>query len=241
MGSVKKKFKGGKHNNAKTGLSFDTSTICPLTAAGKPCAYCYVNTQRVNGGYLKKGLSNHDPYDGWVLRLRQETVDKLNGVGGIRMFSFSDYHVKHRKDIERFLGDCDMRNLRAKAITKQISFIKHHHDNPVISVIHLSIDNLKGRVGRSPITHPMAKRMRELYDKVIVRAVILNDEDAEYFGGQDWVDVLTFNHGGNGFKQFRKVDLKAAAKKYPNRVCCVGENCFDCETKCGLYAHVGVS
>lgn len=233
MGSVR--FKGGKHSNAKTGLSFDTTTICPLTRAGKPCAYCYVNAQRVNGGYLKKGVSDHDPYDGWVLRLRQETVDRMNKAGGIRMFSFADYVVKHRKDVERFLADCDMRSLKAKAITKQVSFIHHFHDNPVITTIHVSIDNLKGKVGRSPITHPMAKRLRGLYDKVKVRCVVLCDEDEKYFGAQKWVDILTYNHAAvKGFKQYDRAYLKAAHKRFPGRVCCVTGECATCPVKCGL-------
>lgn len=239
MGSVK--FKGGKHHNAKTGLSYDLSTVCPLTRAGKPCAYCYVNTQRVNGGYLKKGESKYDPYDGWVLRLRQETVDRLNRVGGIRMFSFADYFPEYRKDVVRFLSDCDMRGLGAKAITKQLTFVKHFHDNPVITTIHLSIDNLKGKIGRSPISHPVAKQSRQLYDKVKVRAVILCDEDLEYFGAQKWVDILTFNHGCNGFRMFTKKEIKAAAKRFPNRVCCVTGTCIGCKTKCGLYEHMRVA
>lgn len=239
MGTVK--FKGGRHKNAKTGLSFDLTTVCPLTRAGRPCAYCYVKTQRDNGGYLKKGVSKYDPYDGWILRLRQETVDALNKVGGIRMFSFGDYFPEYRGDVDRFLNDCDLRQLRAKAITKQLSFIEHHHDNPLISVIHLSIDNLKGKIGRSPITHPVAKRTRELYKKVKVRAVVLDNEDLAYFGSQDWVDVLTLNHGTNGFKIFSKDERAAAARRYPNRVCCVKGTCIGCKVKCGLFDHLRVA
>lgn len=236
MGSCS--FKGGKHDNGKTGLSFDTCTVCPLTRAGRPCAYCYVNTQRKNGGYLKKGRSLHDAYDGWVLRLRQETVDKMNRYGGIRMFSFGDYDVRHRKDVEKFLEDCNTRRLGAKAITKQLAFVEHFHDYPGLRTIHISVDNLKGKIGRSPITHPVAKRTRKDYDKVKVRSVILYDEDVDYFGSQEWVDILTFNHGCNGFKFFSKAEVKAASKKYPYRVCCVTGTCASCKTKCGLFDHV---
>lgn len=227
-------FKGGKHSNQKTGLSYDISTVCPLARAGKACAYCYVNSQRQNNGHYQKGESLYDPYDGWVLRLRQETVDRLNESGGIRMFSFGDYILKYRRDVMRFTEDCDLRDLKAKAITKQMSFVKHFHDNPVISTIHISIDNLKGRIGRSPIAHPVAKRTRELYDKVRVRAVILSDDDLKYFGSQSWVDILTFNHSLNGFKLFSREEIRQAAKDYPGRVCCAEHTCAECEIKCGL-------
>lgn len=232
-------FKGGKHSNSKTGLSFDTTTICPLTRAGKPCAYCYVNTERKNGGYLKKGESEFDRYDGWVLRLRQETVDSLNMVGGVRMFGFGDYVVKHRREVEKFLNDCDLRDLKAKAITKQTAFVEHFHDHPMVTTVHCSIDNLKGSIGRSPITHPKAKQLRELYDKVKVRSVVLNDEDLEYFGQQAWVDILTFNHVINGFKLFSRAEIKAAAERFPGRVCCAADSCATCQTKCGLFEHPG--
>jgi hypothetical protein len=227
-------FKGGKHTNAKTKLSYDLSTICPLIRAGKGCEYCYVAAQRESDGWLKKQESDYDKYDGWVLRLRQDTVDELNEVGGIRMFSFGDYFPEHRKDVDRFLEDCDVRGLRAKAITKQLSFVKHFHDNPVISVIHVSVDNLKGRVGRSPITHTMAQRYRNLYDKVRVRSVVLSDEDMEYFGSQDWVDILTFNHAMNGFKLFSREEVEAAAKRFAGRVCCETKKCKGCKVRCGF-------
>lgn len=227
-------FPGGKHNNSKTGLSFDVTTICPLTRAGKPCAYCYVNTHRKLKDSFSKIPSRYDRYDGFVLRMRQDSIDQMNEVGGIRMFSFGDYFPEHRPDIERFLTDCDIRRLKAKAITKQLRFVHVFHDNPAISTMHISIDNLKGNVGRSPINHVMAKKTRLLYSKVKVRAVVLNEEDLQYFGKQSWVDILTLNHGMNGFHSFTHDEVKKAAARYPGRVCCAGKTCSGCRIKCGL-------
>ena len=147
-----KVFPGGKHMNSKTFMSYDISTLCPLTAANKSCVYCYVESQRVHNGFYKKAKSRHDAYDGWVLRLRQESIDKMNRVGGLRMFSWGDYQPKYRHEVAHLLDDCATRSLYAKAITKVLSFVNHFHDHPIISTVHLSIDNLKGDIGRSPIT-----------------------------------------------------------------------------------------
>ena len=227
-------FQGGKHKNMKTGLSFDVTTICPLTRAGRPCSYCYVNTHRKMGDAHSKGRSKYDRYDGFVLRLKKSTIDQLNEVGGIRMFSFGDYFSEHRDDVERFLLDCDLRRLYAKTITKQLKFVHVFHDNPRISTIHISVDNLKGNIGRSPINHPTAKRTRDKYKKVRVRAVILSEEDLNYFEKQSWVDILTLNHGINGFHNFTAADRSRIAKQYPGRVCCAGHVCRNCEIMCGL-------
>lgn len=227
-------YPGGKHSNSKTVMSFDPTTICPLQRAGKPCEYCYVQTQRRNGGWLKKGMSKYDPYDDFVLRLRQESIDELNDVGGMRMFSFGDYLPQFKKDVDRFLYHCSLRKLGTKAITKQIKFIKTFHDYPSLKTIHLSVDNLKGNVGRSPITHPMAMKIRQLYKKVKIRAVVLSHEDLEYFGKQDWVDILTLNHGANGFHMFTAKERDEAVENHPGKICCAHKTCAACEIQCGL-------
>lgn len=231
---MEKGLVGGKHMNQKTGLSFDTTTVCSLARAKVPCEYCYVQSERDNKGWFAKGRILYDRYDGFVMRLRQDKIDKLNKTGGIRMFSFGDFLQTHHKDVERFLDDCLLRGLDAKAITKQVKFIEWYHAHGAIKVIHLSIDNLQGDVGRSPITHPLARRIRQTHRKVQIRAVVLNQDDLDYFGKQKWVDILTLNHGNNGFHWFKKEERQAAANLYPGRVCCVSKNCFDCEIRCGL-------
>jgi hypothetical protein len=227
-------FKGGKHVNAKTMLSFDPTTLCPLTRAGKACAYCYVATSRKNGGYLVKGTSEHDPYDRWVLRMRGATVRRLNRCGGLRMFSFGDFMPEHIADITQFLFDCGLRGLKTKAITKQPSFVRQFHDHPGLTLVHVSIDNLKGEVGRSPVTHRAARLLRDRYDKVRVRAVCLSPEDVDFFGRREWVDILTLNHGMNGFHMFQRADKKEIAQQYPGRVCCAEVFCRKCQVRCGL-------
>ena len=224
------KQKATFRRNRKTILSFDCTSVCHRLAAGNPCAYCYVEAAR-NSGYRPKRKVEYLPYDNWVLRLKQETVEKLNECGGVRMFSHGDYVAKHRQDVVRFLDDCHLRGLKAKAITKVETFLRHHHNHPALAVCHVSIDSL-GKVGGSPISFEKAKTLRKVYPKALVRCVCLSPEDLTYFGKQHWVDIITLNHGQNGFHQFTKAEKAAAALKYGDRLCCSASICSSCNIKC---------
>ena len=223
---------GCKHCNAKTLLSFDTTTICPQMRRGHPCIYCYVAASREDT-FRAKAVIYDDEYDGWVLRMRPETVQRLRDMGGLRMFSFGDYLRRHRKEIKKFLDDCQVRELPVKAITKIVQFVYDWHDHSAIQVINVCVDDFKGRQGRSPISMSVAMKLRERYRKVRVRAVVLSEEELKKFGGDLRVDILTLNHGNNGFHQFSMEEHEAAAAKYPNRVCCELKVCDGCTVLCG--------
>ena len=223
---------GGKHKNSKAKYSVDFTTLCTLTRQGKSCAYCYVASARRNGEYMAKTVIEYEPYNGFVKKMRPAVIKELNRVGGIRLFSFSDYTPEHRKDIRAFLDDCLEEKLDVKAITKSAEFIRIFQAHGALKLIHLSIDNLAR--GGSPITFALAKRYRKRYPKVLIRAVALDDVDLEYFGGEDWVDILTLNHCINGFHLFSRRELDQAYKKYPGRVCCKTGVCSTCRVKCGL-------
>lgn len=218
-------------DNGKTLRSFDVTTVCARARAGNPCPYCYVETARKHG-FRPKSVVDYTPYDGWVMTLKQDTIDRLNAMGGCRMFSFADYEPSFRADCRRFLGDCCLRGLSAKTVTKVPLFVAHHHDNPAISVIHLSVDSLKK--GGSQVRHETAIRMRERYRKVLVRAVCLSREDLEHFGTCGWVDILTLNHGQNGFHQFSQAERDEAARQYGGRLCCADKVCEKCSVRCGV-------
>lgn len=230
MSAIQRK-NGTKHKNSKTVISFDTTTICPRVRAGRPCAYCYVQNTRNNGGYRAKSLIEHETYSGWVSTLTQDKKDLLNSMGGIRMFSFGDYMPAHRQDVQRFLDDCEANKVYAKAITKVPLFIPHFHDHPALTTIHVSIDNLKKQ--GSNVTHARAQQLREKYDKVAVRAVCVSREDVEWALAQPWVDILTLNHVmAKGMRYFTRVEKTTLARQYPRRVCCANHNCTDCKVKC---------
>ena len=224
---------GCRHCNAKTILSFDTTTMCNKMRRGHPCVYCYVSNSR-DGGFRSKSVIMDDKYDGWVKRLRPETVSRLEEIGGLRMFAFGDYLRKHRMEVRKFLEDCQDVMIPVKAITKVFSFVSDWHDHPAISVLNVSVDNVTGKGGRSPISLEVAEELRARYRKVRIRSVCLSDDDVEFFGKNKKVDVLTLNHGRNGFKVFSAAEHKAIEARYPDRVCCVNRTCEGCSVRCGL-------
>jgi hypothetical protein len=212
--------------NQKTYRSVDFSTDCPKRRAGNPCPYCYVETAR-RIGYNAKGVFSCR-YNGGIARMRQATIDKLNRCGGIRLFSFGDYMPHMARDVESFLNDCAKRGLKVKAITKQWRFVARFHDHKAIRVIHLSVD----KTG-SGVNHKTARAYRKKYSKVLVRCVALSSADVEWFGARKWIDIITLNHGANGFEQFRKDKRARIEKAFPGRVCCETGNCETCPIKCG--------
>lgn len=224
-------------NNTKTYRSFDTSTICPRREEGNSCPYCYVENERVHGSMYGKREIKEIPYDGMVMRMSPNTIEKLNAMGGMRMFAFSDYIPKHAAWVRQFLDECEFRGLGTKVITKVPLFIRHFHDHPAINVIHASVDS----IGYG-IPYARAKRDREQFAKVRVRAVCLNPEDLEWFGRQEWVDILTLNHGfgkgNNRYHRFTPEERERAAIAYGTRLCCQTHVCATCHVKCAYTPYV---
>jgi len=216
---------GGLWKNSKTHRCVDFTTICPRRREGKPCAYCYVETARKNN-FNAKALIDHVKYDGVIRRLDKVTLDNLRQCGGLRLFSFSDYMPEHDADIKAMLDDCLRVGLTVKAITKQPAFVRKYHDHPAIGIIHMSVD----RVG-SGVKHRIAREYRKKYAKAAVRCVVLNDADLTYFQSKDWIDVITLNHGANGFKPYRNA-VKASLAEADPRICCVSGKCISCKLKC---------
>ena len=214
-------------NNLKTIKSCDFDTSCPKRNAGKPCAYCYVENARKIGFNAKKIYQTQ--YNNELLRMRQGTIDKLNRVGGLRLFSFGDYIRDTQYDSTKALLDhASEIGLQVKAITKQTDFIDDFWDHKAISVIHISIDNIGDGVD-----HTIAKKYRALYDKVLIRCVILKLEDLDALR---FSDIFTFNHGNNGFHNFKKIEIHDLARRFSieNKICCASQNCLTCAVKCGI-------
>ena len=220
---------GGKHSNSKTLMSVDFTTVCNGT-----CAYCYVAASRRGKGFRAKGTVDYEPYDGFVRRLKKETIAKLNAIGGIRLFSFADYFRKHDMDIRMFLDDCSEVGLWVKALTKRLEFVDKYINHPALKVINISVDNIAGGKNCGPVTFRAARRYRDKYHKVLVRCAALDYIDVDFFGEQPWMDVITLNHGRNGFHSFTNMEKQAVGKKYPGRVCCLKTTCEGCMLRCGL-------
>ena len=214
--------------NAKTIRSCDFTTDCPLRRKGKACKYCYVESAR-DINYNAKNIVDFMGYDGAVKKYTRQTIEKLNGAGGIRLFSFGDYMPDHRNDCQRFLDDCHAKGLQVKAITKQTLFIDTFGSHPAIRRIHISIDNTND----SPVAWETAKEYRDSNNKVKIRCAIMKDEDIK---AMEFVDVFTFNHARglkkHGFKMYSKKKVAEMAKIYPGKVCCQTGNCATCPIKC---------
>lgn len=235
---------GGEHTNSKTIRSYDASTLCRRMREGNPCLYCYVNIARKYGFQAKKVI-DYQPYNGFVQSYPQKLIDCLNALGGIRLFSYADYLPEHDKDISQLLDDCQARGLMAKAITKEEGFIARFHDHPAVSVIHVSIDSLKGsKAGRSPISNSRARALRNRYAKLLVRVVLLDWNDVIHYGSCDWADILTPNHKiipnqrNRSFVLFSKAQRQQMGKDYPGRVCAASPSgkCKDCVVHCGAFS-----
>jgi hypothetical protein len=229
---------GGKHDNMKTTLSVDFTTVCGPMRKGAPCAYCYVNNKRCGSGAMKKRIVMHEGYDGWVLRLRQPMVDTLNKDGGLRLFGSGDYLPDQRVDMKALLDDCVERGIQCRALTKSTVFVRHFVDHPAVRVINLGIDALAPELGRSPVSWELARKYRDEYEKVLVRAVAVNMADALLFGGKEWVDIITLYHGPKtiyGFHHFTEEEYQQLCEQFGSeRICATYVKCPDCDSKCGF-------
>ncbi len=218
--------------NYKTGLSFDPTTMCLKMRRGTPCEYCYVAYHRDKGDMFSTQVVDLINYDGEVLRQRVATVADMNKVGGIRMFSSGDFLRTHRKHVIAFLNDCQTRGMQAKAITKNIHFVYEMHDHLALSCVNLSIDSL-GPTAGSPVPYNLAVNVKKDYHKVRIRCVALSPDELTTYGDDKNVDVITLNHGKNGFYNFSDEEIAEAQRRYPGRVCCTTGKCDTCGLRCG--------
>ena len=193
------------HANQKTGMSIDFSTSCPkrLDNLTGPCPYCYVEHGRVADKlYNMKGNVKgvfEQPYRNEVMQWPDDLIAELNRDGGIRMFSFGDYRPKEDfKNVEMLLADAKARGLNVKAITKQPEFVKDWGDHPNLSM-NISIDNVPRFISKNAPTRSQAIKLKAGRDNIQIRSVALNPADAEKFGRDPAVDVVTLYHGLTNF------------------------------------------
>lgn len=209
-------------SNSKTYKSLDLSTNCPKRQAGKPCSYCYVECARQNG-FRAKTIEDKISYDHEILRLKKDTIEKLNDMGGLRLFSFGDYMDWMDQSLMDIFKDAKEVGLKLKAITKQPSFVEKFHE--YLDTINVSVDNLGEGMDIN-----VAKDLKNKYDNVKVRAAIMEEKDLDDLS---WVDILTLNHAHNQYHFFTPTEKAAIAEKYPDKLCCQTNHCETCKVKCG--------
>lgn len=202
-------------HNHKTLRSLDLTTICPKVRAGNPCEYCYVNQARTSNTRTKKQLIDRIPYNHEILRLRKETIIKLNKMGGLRLFSFADYIPWMDEDLEKLISDAEKRHLLLKAITKQRQFVEKYKDR---MLINFSVDLIL------PDYPP---------EDVLIRCMVRNYE--EVLQAYNWADILTPYHGKRISKDYRpKEALNACLDLAPEKTCCATGSCSTCSVRCGM-------
>jgi hypothetical protein len=145
------------------------------------------------------------------------------------MFSAADYRPsRDYAVVKAILDDCYIAGIPVKVITKVTQFIHDFHSHPAVRVIHLSVDSIG-----SGVPLKTAIGYRQSYSKVLVRCVALNHADVKRFGRMKSIDIITLNHGRNGFHNFRKRERAEIADRYAGRVCCSSGKCESCPIKCG--------
>lgn len=223
-------------SNMKTKRSFDPNTLCPRVELGTPCAYCYVEAHRDAQDTFAKSIRVDSSYNGEVLRMRSHTIEELNKMGGIRMFGSTDYRRSDRPFVCAFLNDCQTVGLKAKAITKSSAFVRDWHPHSALAVIDVSVDNLRfSDLKGSPLRIDRARKLREEFYKVRIRAVVLQKEEVEKYGSDPTVDILTLYHGcDKRFYNFSARERITIYGQYPQRVCCQFGKCDTCNSLCGL-------
>ena len=209
--------------NMKTIRSFDLTTKCL-----RSCPYCYITYHR-NKDFFAVVECDHCEYTGEILRMRPETIARLNSIGGLRCFSNADYQPRFYDTMKQMLDDCLKVGLSVKVITKQEQFILDFHDHPAVRVINVSVDSLG--LKNAGFSMRKAKQLKA-YPKVRIRSVILNETDFEMFKDSD---IVTFNHGANGFHNFSSRERLEIAQKYgiEDKTCCLTGKCLTCKVKCG--------
>lgn len=210
--------------NVKTYKSLDLSTDCPKRREGNACKYCYVEAARKKG-FNPKVVHDYIAYDGEILRMKPDTIAKLNDMGGLRVFSFGDYiHDLMYVDMLQICQDAKLVGLKLKAITKVTQFVDLFHDK--FNIIHLSIDN----VGCG-VDWEVAKAYKAKYSNVLIRSAIMDTDDIPVL--EPISDILTFNHSQNSYERFYIEDRIHYSRVFEGKVCCETNHCDTCSVKCG--------
>jgi hypothetical protein len=210
-------------SNYKTYKSLDFTTLCPKVKKGNQCEYCYVqNARNRNTGRAKK-ISYMRPYKDSITRFRQTTVDKLNAMGGLRLFAFGDYEPWMKDNLNKVIQDAKKKELKLKAITKQMEFVELFKDRVFINI---SVDAIT----------PIREWVWDLRgDNVKVRMLIRNKKEAEIWHKD--IDVLTPYHGPKINENYRAQEARDACTSLaPEKTCCITPTCVGCGVMCGSSA-----
>ena len=255
----RKKAKGFVRNLFDKGWNLDD--IKKLVSTGK-YQKKGASAKATKGSSLRSGqfkrVYDNVPYDGQLLKLKTDDIASENAKGGMRLYSNSDYGSTNKgmrwedKQLAALFNDADKIGLKLKAITKNKKFINKWSDRT--SVTDFSIDELgKHGAPTNSVTFEEAKKIVAGHDKVKIRIVAFNPEEAIEYANDKDISVVTLFHGKVGAlpkevtdkvnvidmthntAAYKKVKEEVGPKLWRQKFCASSDthNCTNCPVACG--------
>ena len=146
-----------------------------------------------NASWAKKRTS-YVAYNGNILNMRESTVNTLNDLYGLRMYSFSDFSPAFILENMQMITDASIKRLKMLAYTKDVSFAKiFAKTRMLINVSCYANQNADGTFTENSsygVSWKDAQSVRNQYENVGVVMVVTNDAGVEWALSQDWIDVV---------------------------------------------------
>lgn len=202
----------------KTLAAINLSTICPMFHIGASGCYldgCYVTgmgrtTSAVN--FYRSAL-----YTGEILQLSQDTINKLNAIGGLRVNGMGDLSMDQINQVRDIFRHAAMRGLKLKVITKQEATLQivaelQKSDDPLVRktakdiVVQTTVDPYWVPVDLDDIPGSMVnlERLMGTTDEQLAEKLKAAGRDAKFINGR-----LYRKYG------FSSQQMQEFAKKYP--------------------------
>ena len=146
-------------------------------------------------------------YEGQILEISQDVIDRLNSEYGLRMFSYSDFSLAFLLENMQMVTDASVVGLQVLSYTKNTDFVDIFAGTDM--AINMSLagfsDGKGGYIcdGMQSMEWEQAKKYREQYPYVGTVYVAFTDEEVVWAVNQDWIDTVIPFHisGGSGMMQ----------------------------------------
>lgn len=202
----------------KTLAAINLSTICPMFHIGASGCYldgCYVTgmgrtTSVVN--FYRSAL-----YTGEILQLSQDSINRLNAIGGLRVNGMGDLSMDQMNQVRDIFRHAAMRGLELKVITKQEATLQivaelQKSDDPLVRktaknvVVQTTVDTYWVPVDLDDIPGSMVnlERLMGTTDEQLAEKLKAAGRDAKFINGR-----LYRKYG------FSSQQMQEFAKKYP--------------------------
>jgi hypothetical protein len=244
-GSLAPGQKTAFQENKKVLISIDLDSNCPFRKGGRPCLYCYVEQPRSQvalgeEGAQKKNIVSAYSYDGQIRTMDKETIDFFNNqLGGMRVFSFSDFTPEIQGMMDEIVADAQDVGLRLRVITKQKSMLDRYvnKDNIYFNVSTDMEHFWVPGVSDQGMDERLARLMNTMYneakpmisnamsideatayynrypEKVRIRYVATSLDDANRALADKRIHIITMYHGSSNNVGTKAADAIATIKE----------------------------